>query len=690
MMTHDPSEPWNEGVEGATVLSLINSDARFIRVEAGPGTGKSYGLARRVLRLLHADGANVAATDILVVAFNRVIAKQLRKDIEKVLSRHIHNGLPAIRTVHRLCRDVVGDGLRLLLPHEREAMICDVLTEHPMLQEKFKRRSAAEQALRAHEAKLEDHIELWQAVRSWLTRHKAGLISDLPGLLLDRLQGGDHTDQTYRHVIVDEFQDLTEGEQRLFFDLLSADGSLVAVGDRRQSIYAFRGNDRFGLAKLDALVTARGETLTDFPMTECRRCPEPIVHAANRLMSLNPGERLVPANKETGSVHVVTWDTPEAEAEGMARRILENRDAAPKTDRHLVMVTRRSFGYHLRSKIKALRPDLVVDLSFNESPLEEWPVRETFLFFTSLVAPDAPTWRAWLAYQKPTGKAKYHAARCNAPAYLALLSTCPNGIDAGIIIEIALGSRKVTGEGGSRIVERAQRWCALRELLNWQNETASTIIDRVFSPPFAGVVAEEQESTTVLDLQLLRTAAQSVVTDLEAGEIQRTPHEYLQEAARHLRRLIATREVLSTESTAPDIEVMTLWGAKGVTAEHVYVLGLCHEALPGTRRDDYPGDTAAFEDEQRRLFYVTLTRAKKTLVLSRSLEIEAATALGQGLRGQHVSRTRMRLKMSDFLRDILPHLPRAVRGVQWDPGWKVVPAAVAVPVIEETGASESP
>jgi ATP-dependent exoDNAse (exonuclease V) beta subunit len=70
------SEPWNEGVKGTQVLPLINRDAKIIRVEAGPGTGKTFGLVRRVQRVLHPGGLAVAGPDVLVVAFNRVIAKQ--------------------------------------------------------------------------------------------------------------------------------------------------------------------------------------------------------------------------------------------------------------------------------------------------------------------------------------------------------------------------------------------------------------------------------------------------------------------------------------------------------------------------------------------------------------------------------------------------------------------------------------
>jgi len=80
------------GVRGTQVLPIINSDDPVIRVEAGPGTGKTFGLVRRVQRLLHPDGLNVDGQDILVVAFNRVIAQQLQDDIKKCLASSPHNG----------------------------------------------------------------------------------------------------------------------------------------------------------------------------------------------------------------------------------------------------------------------------------------------------------------------------------------------------------------------------------------------------------------------------------------------------------------------------------------------------------------------------------------------------------------------------------------------------------------------
>ena len=53
----------------------------------------------------------------------------------------------------------------------------------------------------------------------------------------------------------------------------------MALGDERQSIYAFRGNDREGLKNLGCLIAPFDTTVKDIPMTECRRCPDQIARS---------------------------------------------------------------------------------------------------------------------------------------------------------------------------------------------------------------------------------------------------------------------------------------------------------------------------------------------------------------------------------------------------------------------------
>jgi superfamily I DNA/RNA helicase len=660
--TYDSSAPWNVGVNGQQVLPLINDDAPVIRVEAGPGTGKTFGLVRRVVRLLHPDGLACSGRKVAVVAFNRVIAQQLAQDIKSELENADVGEKPIIHTVHGFCLRVVGEDIRILLPHEREAMLYDVLHEYPQLQQAFGRHSDAEQALHDHEANIRQHPELWQAIQRWLTRHKARLISDLPGLLLDRIKGGDYTDTEYDHVIVDEFQDLTPAEQELFLQLRSRDGQLVALGDPRQSIYAFLGNERKGLAKLPEHSLLKRVPIQDCPMTECQRCPKEIVVAANKLMSLSEAVPMKPANKAHAKTLVVYWKTPAAEAKGMARLVLDNINHANADDKHLAMVTRRQFGYRLRDELLKLDPLLTIELGFSESILELWPVREAFLFLCLLADPDPPTWRAWLGYRTPTAKQNHLPSQRNAPAYLQFLDRCDDVIREKAVLALSKESQTASrGTGGSVLWERASRYRKLLKMKAWRDLDADNFIKTALSRKLWVTGDDEVAAMATEDIRILRTNARQILTELEATEDKPERNDLPRKVVRQLRYSIATREPLATESKAR-LKVTTLWGGKGLTAQHVYVLGLCKEAIPGIRSEEYPGTDVDYLEEQRRLFYVTITRSKETLVLSRPRKIKTGDAQKLNLRVAAPSFHYSDLQMCPFLRDIMDVLPKALPG----------------------------
>ena len=659
------SDTWNVGVRGTQVLPLINIDAGTIRVEAGPGTGKTFGLVRRVERILHPEGVSEAGHEVLVVAFNRVIATQLQSDIGARLQTFAHDGDPLIKTIHALCVQVIGSDVRLLLPHEREAMIYDLLEWFSELTDTYERFHAADQALREHEAQHADHTALWQAAQRWLTRHHAQLVSDLPGLLLARLESGDFPEHAYNHVIVDEFQDLTPGEQLLLFRLRREGGQLVALGDPRQSIYRFRGNDREGLAKLDELASGSGDgVITDISMNECQRCPGAIVEAANRLMSLSGALAMVSASDIPANLHVVTWTDPGAEAEGMAHAIVENIQSHPD-DRHLVMVTRRQFGYAVRDEIHALAPSLTVHLSFSEGLLETWAVREAFLLFCLLADPDRPTWRAWFAYQdSPSGK-EFKAPDRNAGAYLRMFEASGDNVSEDTIRGLVAEARtQRRGKGGVVLWDRAIRLLALREAVAWGGEDGEARLNRVFNSALWIGDDYEDPETARRDMELVLAQSMNLFSKARERHPEGTVDDLMRAVASRLRYEIATREPFGAD-TEPDLEVATLWGAKGVTADHVYMLGVCREAIPGTRREEYPGTDDDFFEEQRRLFYVSITRTKRTLVISRALGIEFGQAKRLGLSIEWSGGRYVDLQMCPFLRDIRDVLPPARTGAAW-------------------------
>jgi DNA helicase-2/ATP-dependent DNA helicase PcrA len=658
-------ESWNEGVRGTQVPLLINLDADTIRCVAGPGSGKTFGLVRRVERILHPDGLGVDGHDVLVVAFNRVIARQLLDDIHARLTTFDCKHGPVIRTIHALCIQVIGEELRMLLPHEVDAMIYDVLQEYPAVAALYENFYEAEQALRHHEAGHVDHLPLWQAAQKWLVRHKAHLVSDLPRLLLERLKGGDFPEQGYDYVIVDEFQDLTPGEQELMFRLRRPGGQLVALGDPRQSIYKFRGNDPQGLAKIEALV-GPGGSAKDVSITECQRCPKPIVVAANRLMALSGVEAMVPVSDAAANIHVVTWKTSEAEAAGMAAAIVNNIHAHP-SDRHLAMVTRRQFGYWLRDKIAELDSELGVELGFSEGLLESWAAREAFLLFCLLIDPDPPTWRAWLGYKNSVTGKDFTAPKRSAGAYLQLLKGASDAItDTAIGALVAEPRAKSRGAGGLAIWDRASRFLDLRTKFHWNGEDAAGFANNLFDPKHWLSAAYDEDTIQggILDLRLLREKTLALLKHEQQRKPEDQSVQHLRRVVERLRHQIATNEPLTTDEPS-NLQVATLWGAKGVTAEHVYILGVCQEALPGQRRDEYPGTDADYRDEQRRLFYVSITRAKRTLVISRALRVGRGPAKQIGLTVTTGGKFWADLKMSPFLHDVMGLLPTAVPGDSW-------------------------
>ncbi len=187
------------------------------------------------------------------------------------------------------------------------------------------------------------------------------------------------------------------------------------------------------------------------------------------------------------------------------------------------------------------------------------------------------------------------------------------------------------------------------------------LIGAIFDPDTYKPYDSDIEEAATNDFNVMLQLSSELLNEDVGGQ----PKDKLQNLARRLRAHIASRDTDCLPNETPDLTIATLWSAKGVTADHVYVIGLCKEAIPGIRRQEYPGTDLEYYEEQQRLFYVTVTRSKGTLVLSRALKVKRGEAPGLGLtvdggRGHHVD-----LKISPFLLSIGSKLPNAIAGDKW-------------------------
>jgi superfamily I DNA/RNA helicase len=208
-------------------------------------------------------------------------------------------------------------------------------------------------------------------------------------------------------------------------------------------------------------------------------------------------------------------------------------------------------------------------------------------------------------------------------------------ITAEVVERIASEPReKARGSGGTNLWDRAKRFVDLRNRLQSSGGAATELLEKLFIPE-SWIEDSTDNETSKLDMGILRQKALEMIQDPVQEETDHAAGAILQRIARRLRYQIATREPFASKEEAATLQVATLWGAKGVTADHVYILGLCQEAIPGTRREEYPGSDAEHVEEQRRLFYVSITRPRRTLVLSRARKIGRGDAqrlnLGIGL-----------------------------------------------------------
>ena len=122
---------WDTGLDtGSVAFGIASAPEPRIRVIAGPGTGKSFAMKRRVARLLE---AGVSPKELLAVTFTRVAAEDLHRELQKL-------GVPGCeelegQTLHSLAMrilsrkhvlEAVGRSPRPLNSFETKALICDI------------------------------------------------------------------------------------------------------------------------------------------------------------------------------------------------------------------------------------------------------------------------------------------------------------------------------------------------------------------------------------------------------------------------------------------------------------------------------------------------------------------------------------------------------------------------------------
>lgn len=624
-------------VNPATAFS--ESSAVALRALAGPGTGKTYALVNRLAHLLE---QGVEAKKILVVTFARTAARDL---VSAVARLEAHGGDLIPRTLHSFCFSLLGRERvlqatrrvpRIMLAFERDLLLQDLdggfggIRARRALVAAFEAAWARQQIDEPGQPVPGLDQAFQDAFLGSLRWHRAMLVGEVVPIALSYLHNNPQASErgAYDHVLVDEYQDLNRAEQQVL-NLVSAESSLAVIGDDDQSIYAFKWANPEGIREFDQ----------DHPGTEdvhftiCRRCPQQVVDMAQTLIQRNPGRVRLPlvakADNPVGEIHNVQWRSVEDEAEGIAEFIKHKVSTGVDPGRCLVLANSRRIGYAIRDAVRAR--DIACSSFFHEEPVESEAAQEALTLITLLAQPsDRVAIRAWLSFGSSTQRT---------PAYRRLIGAARESDTdiADILDQLDSSERSIphTTNAVERYRELQRRLVVLRAC----GEDLARLIDEL--------LPETNE-----DLTLLREAALKALEDADG----------VSSMANALRYGVAQRET-PLEST--EVRVMSLHASKGLTADLVVLAGLVEGLIPRIDDDASPADQEAQEQEQRRLFFVGITRTTDMLVLSSYAELEVATAHRLQVRRGPRTPGGFRTFASSFFDELGDGLPTAVRGEEW-------------------------
>jgi superfamily I DNA/RNA helicase len=473
---------------------------------------------------------------------------------------------------------------------------------------------------------------------SWLRFHQSMLVGELIPEAYHYLRNNPASPErtAFDHVLVDEYQDLNRAEQ-LILDLLAESGTITVVGDEDQSIYSFKHAHPEGIAEFSQYHS----NTTDETLLECRRCPQLVVDIANDLIGHNSSRSIrtltcLPGNPQ-GEIYIVQWTSLEEEAEGIARFVHSRvTSGGVEPGKVLILAPRRQLGYAVRNALNSLGTS--AHSFFNEEVFEGSPknmtesvAQKTFTLLTLLANPDdIVALRCWCGYC---------SSSLRSGAWARIRQHCENTnlSPRNVLQQLSTGTLTIPNarELINRYRELETRLAALNGL------QGQDLIDTLF--PYG----EEWATSFRLYAQIEGEDDCDAPTLLE-----------------RIKSKIIQPEL---PTDVEYIRVMSLHKSKGLTADMVIVLGCIAGMIPSIIPQGLtPLGQQRFIEEQRRLFFVALTRTRQTLVLSSILILPRDLAYRMRVSlGWVGDATHARTRASMFLSEIGPSAPQPLSGNQF-------------------------
>ena len=597
-------------------------------VLAGAGSGKTSVITQKIVYLV--NQCNISSRSIFAVTFTNKAAKEMNARVNKLLTKNKSFGL-TVSTFHNLGLRIIRsevktlgfkNGFSILDQEDCRNLLKELMIRHSDLDNELLdtllttisnwKNSLLEpnQILNSSNSNGEKFIALLYAeYQRSLKAYNAVDFDDL--IMIPVLLFRTHSEilakwrSKIKYLLVDEYQDTNLSQYELIRILVDERQALTVVGDDDQSIYAWRGARPENLLQLQK----------DFPrlktikLEQNYRSTSRILRAANKLIDNNP--HLI--KKELWSdlglgepLRFISCENEESECERVVNEIIDMRLKRRCKYNDFAILYRGNYQAKL-IEIKLQSQNIPYQITGGQSFYSKTEIKDVMAYLRLLINPDddnallriinTPRRQIGLTTLQKLGDYANHR---NVSLFSAIDEA---GLTASISKERLdrLQEFKQWIQNFSRAIYTGECIGVIEGMLSdinylgWLHQNASS--DHVAN--------KRWENITFLLEQL------SQLLDISSQEAENSRNENLIEDA--ISKLIL-RDILDREdedAADDEVQLLTLHTAKGLEFPHVFIIGMEEDILPHRNSIE-----AGSIEEERRLAYVGITRAQRTLTMT--------------------------------------------------------------------------
>jgi DNA helicase II / ATP-dependent DNA helicase PcrA len=584
-----------------------------VLILAGAGSGKTRVITYRVAHLI--ENQNVRPESLLAVTFTNKAADQMKFRVKNLL-RAVRSGDPLISTFHSLCvrllrreiealnytRDFTiyddADQLQVVKAAMKDLKVDERLVTPKTIQGRI---SHAKNHGKTPQSLLDDSWEpSWEytanVFNEYETRLRKSNALDFDDLLIRTVElfdkfpaAAEKYSKRFQYVMVDEYQDTNQMQYRLVRHLTRVHDNICVVGDEDQSIYSWRGADIQNILSFEK----------DYPrvkvikLEQNYRSTKNILAAASAVVAHNEmrkGKTLWTQNPSGDLITYMEASDAEAEAMYVAERLLYHQKADPGA--RLAVLYRTNFLSRILEE-KLRRYNMKYKIVGGFSFYERAEIKDMISYLTVSLNPHDSVHLLRIINAPPRGIGK---TTIDALEELAV----ERGASIWGAIPLALADARLPMRT-LRALEAVYKM--VTEFVEQAEELSNAgLLEKITrSTKYVEMLQEEGTEEAESRIENIRELLTAAEESHERGEKLR---DFLDHAA-----LVSDQDDYDEKSP---ISLMTLHTAKGLEFPVVLIMGLEEGLFPHSRSII----EAAQLEEERRLFYVGMTRAENKLYLT--------------------------------------------------------------------------